>query len=84
MIAVALVLCAVFVPCTFIGGITGRFFRQFAVTISASTLFSAVNSLALGPRALTAVLLRPRHNGQRRNPLTWLLEGVLGLVLPGL
>ena len=59
VIAVALVLCAVFVPCTFISGITGRFFRQFAVTIAASTVFSALNSLTLSP-ALAALLLRPQ------------------------
>ena len=80
VIAVALVLCAVFVPCAFIGGITGRFFRQFAVTIAASTVFSAVNSLTLSP-ALAAILLRPR-NGPRRDPVTWLLDVLLGLVLP--
>ncbi len=57
IIAVALVLCAVFVPCAFISGITGRFFRQFAVTIAVSTVFSAVNSLTLSP-ALAAILLR--------------------------
>jgi multidrug efflux pump len=76
VIAVALVLCAVFVPCAFISGITGRFFRQFAVTIAASTLFSAINSLTLSP-ALAAILLRPRH-GVRRDPLTWLLQIALG------
>ena len=77
VIAVALVLCAVFVPCAFIGGITGRFFRQFAVTISASTFFSAVNSLTLAP-ALAAILLRPRHSPRRRDPATWLLEVCCG------
>ncbi len=51
VIAVALVLCAVFVPCAFISGITGRFFRQFAVTIAASTVFSAINSLNAQPGA---------------------------------
>ena len=76
VIAVALVLCAVFVPCAFISGITGRFFRQFAVTIAASTVFSAINSLTLSP-ALAAILLRPRH-GVRRDPLTWLLNLALG------
>ena len=76
VIAVALVLCAVFVPCAFISGITGRFFRQFAVTIAASTVFSAINSLTLSP-ALAAILLRPRH-GVRRDPLTWLLDVALG------
>jgi multidrug efflux pump len=75
VIAVALVLCAVFVPCAFIGGITGRFFRQFAVTIAISTLFSAVNSLTLSP-ALAAILLRP--HGRARDPLSWLLDHTLG------
>ena len=56
IIAVALVLCAVFVPCAFISGITGRFFKQFAVTIAVSTVFSAINSLTLSP-ALAAILL---------------------------
>ena len=51
VIAVALVLCAVFVPCAFISGITGQFFRQFAVTIAVSTVFSAFNSLTLSPGA---------------------------------
>src|SRR5207237_6116958 len=75
VIAVALVLCAVFVPCAFISGITGRFFRQFAVTIAVSTVFSAINSLTLSP-ALAAILLRRR--GGRRDPLAWLLDLVLG------
>src|SRR5262249_40470750 len=60
VIAVALVLCAVFVPCMFLGGITGQFFRQFAVTISVSTVISAFNSLTLSP-ALAAILLQPRE-----------------------
>ena len=59
VIAIALVLCAVFVPCAFVGGITGQFFRQFAVTITASTVFSAINSPHLSP-ALAAILMRPR------------------------
>src|SRR5205807_3991443 len=61
VIAVALVLCAVFVPCAFISGITGRFFRQFAVTIAVSTVFSAFNSLTLSP-ALAAILLKPHSS----------------------
>ncbi|MGA2259286.1 MAG: efflux RND transporter permease subunit, partial [Thermoguttaceae bacterium] len=65
IIAVALVLCAVFVPCAFISGITGRFFRQFAVTIAVSTIFSAINSLTLSP-ALAAILLRKK--GPSGNP----------------
>ena len=75
VIAVALVLCAVFIPCAFLSGITGQFFRQFAVTISVSTVFSALNSLTLSP-ALAAILLRP--HGSRRDPLTWFLDLVLG------
>jgi multidrug efflux pump len=59
VIAVGLVLSAVFVPCAFISGITGQFFRQFALTIAVSTFISTFNSLSLSP-ALTAVLLRPR------------------------
>jgi multidrug efflux pump len=57
VIAVGLVLAAVFVPCVFISGIVGQFFRQFAVTIAVSTLISAFNSLTLSP-ALCALLLR--------------------------
>src|SRR5262249_2867829 len=59
VIAVGLVLTAVFVPCAFIAGITGQFFRQFALTIAVSTIISAFNSLTLSP-ALTAWLLRER------------------------
>jgi multidrug efflux pump len=63
VVAVGLVLSAVFVPCAFISGITGQFFRQFALTIAASTIISAFNSLTLSP-ALSALLLRPREKGQ--------------------
>ena len=57
IIAIALVLCAVFVPIGFIPGLTGQFYRQFALTIAISTVISAFNSLTLSP-ALAAVLLR--------------------------
>jgi multidrug efflux pump len=71
VIAVGLVLSAVFVPCAFVSGITGQFFRQFALTIAVSTIISAFNSLTLSP-ALTALLLRPVSPGQgddiRREP----------------
>jgi len=63
VIAVGLVLSAVFLPCAFISGITGQFFRQFALTIATSTLISAFNSLTLSP-ALAAVLLRPHEKGR--------------------
>ncbi|HEY1377006.1 MAG TPA: efflux RND transporter permease subunit, partial [Gemmataceae bacterium] len=68
VIAVALVLCAVFVPCAFISGITGQFFRQFALTIAVSTVLSALNSLTLSP-ALCALLLKPRDAGTQHEPL---------------
>ncbi|HEX3534802.1 MAG TPA: efflux RND transporter permease subunit [Gemmatimonadaceae bacterium] len=59
IIAIALVLSAVFVPVAFISGLDGQFYRQFALTIAFSTLISAFNSLTLSP-ALAAVLLKPR------------------------
>jgi multidrug efflux pump subunit AcrB len=62
VIAVGLVLSAVFVPCAFIAGITGQFFRQFALTIAVSTVISTFNSLTLSP-ALAALLLKPRQKG---------------------
>ena len=58
IIAIALVLCAVFVPMAFLSGVTGQFYKQFAVTIAISTVISAINSLTLSP-ALAARLLRP-------------------------
>ena len=75
VVAVAVVLCAVFVPCAFITGITGQFFRQFAITIAVSTVFSALNSLTLSP-ALAAILLKP-HDA-KKDPLTRLLDFLLG------
>ena len=57
IIAIALVLCAVFVPIAFISGLTGEFYRQFALTIAFSTVISAFNSLTLSP-ALAALLLK--------------------------
>jgi hydrophobe/amphiphile efflux-1 (HAE1) family protein len=60
IIATALVLCAVFVPTAFISGLSGQFYRQFALTIAISTVISAFNSLTLSP-ALCAILLRPAH-----------------------
>jgi multidrug efflux pump subunit AcrB len=62
VVAIGLVLSAVFIPCAFITGIIGQFFRQFALTIAVSTLISAFNSLTLSP-ALAALLLRPRKKG---------------------
>jgi len=58
IIAIALVLCAVFVPLTLVPGLSGQFYKQFAATIAISTVISAFNSLTLSP-ALSAILLRP-------------------------
>jgi multidrug efflux pump len=66
IVAIALVLCAVFVPLAFVPGLTGQFYKQFAVTIAISTVISAFNSLTLSP-ALCAILLRPRDT-----PKDWL------------
>jgi hydrophobe/amphiphile efflux-1 (HAE1) family protein len=60
IIATALVLCAVFVPTAFISGLTGQFYKQFAITIAISTVISAFNSLTLSP-ALSALLLKDHH-----------------------
>ncbi len=76
VVAVALVLCAVFVPTAFLGGITGRFYQQFALTIAVSTVISALNSLTLSP-ALCALLLRHKEapeEGAARPRRFWLLR----------
>jgi len=70
IVAIALVLCAVFVPLSFVPGLTGLFYKQFAVTIAISTVISAINSLTLSP-ALSAILLRP-HDA----PKDWLTRGM--------
>ncbi len=75
IIAISLVLMCVFVPCAFISGITGQFFRQFALTIAVSTFFSAVNSLTLSP-ALCGLLLKAKH--EQRDPLTLIINFALG------
>jgi HAE1 family hydrophobic/amphiphilic exporter-1 len=67
VMAIALILSAVFVPAIFIPGITGRLYQQFAMTIAISVLISAFNALSLSP-ALSALLLRPRKEG--RGPLS--------------
>ena len=66
IIAIALVLCAVFVPMAFLTGVTGQFYKQFAVTIAISTVISAINSLTLSP-ALAAKLLKS-HDAPKDGP----------------
>ena len=70
IISIMLVLCAVFVPVAFVSGLTGQFYRQFGITIAASTLISTFNSLTLSP-ALAAMLLKPRSA-----PPDWFQRGI--------
>jgi HAE1 family hydrophobic/amphiphilic exporter-1 len=86
VVAIALILAAVFIPTAFIPGITGRLYQQFAVTIAISVIFSAFNALTLSP-ALSALLLRPRKesNGPLAKFFRWfnrmfgrVTEGYLG------
>jgi multidrug efflux pump len=70
IVAIALVLCAVFVPTAFIVGLSGEFYKQFALTIAISTVISAFNSLTLSP-ALAALLLKP-HDAKK----DWLTHGI--------
>ena len=79
IIAIALVLVAVFVPIAFITGLTGEFYKQFALTIAISTVISAINSLTLSP-ALAALLLKP--HGAKRDALTRGMDKVFGRLLP--
>jgi len=75
LIAIAIVLSAVFIPTTFVSGITGQFYRQFAVTVATATLISAFVSLTLSP-ALAAMLLKPHAH---HKPARTSLFGVLAL-----
>jgi multidrug efflux pump len=80
IIAIALVLCAVFVPIAFVSGLTGQFYRQFALTIAISTVISALCSLTLAP-ALSAVLLQPHH--APKDALTRAIDAVFGRFFKG-
>jgi multidrug efflux pump len=80
LVAIALVLCSVFIPTAFMSGISGQFFRQFALTIAVSTAISALNSLTLSP-ALATLLLRPR--GAEKDRFQRLIDGLLGWFFKG-
>ncbi len=78
IIGVSIVLAAVFIPSAFLPGLTGQFFKQFAVTIAVSTILSLINSLTLTP-ALCALFLRPTHGEHaKRDPVDWVLHALLG------
>src|SRR5271165_6945908 len=87
IVAVALVLSAVFVPCAFIGGITGQFFRQFAVTISVSTIISAINAVTMTPSRAVMIFKTEegvKHEDKREALPWWSFAVVGGLVTVGL
>jgi multidrug efflux pump len=83
IVAVALVLCAVFVPCAFISGITGQFFRQFAVTIAVSTVISAINAVTMTPSRAVLIFKAEGPGKGHRNPeaLPWWIFGAAGGML---
>ncbi len=85
IIAITLVLSSVFIPSAFLGGITGQFYRQFALTISASMIFSAVNAMTMTP-ARAGSIFKPRHPGSQghdesKEALPWWIFGIVGGVL---
>ncbi|MCK6103947.1 efflux RND transporter permease subunit [Brevundimonas sp. EYE_349] len=77
ILAITSVLAAVFIPSAFLSGLQGEFYRQFALTIAISTIFSAVNSLTLSP-ALAGVLLKPHHGDAPRDRLTRIIDRLFG------
>jgi multidrug efflux pump subunit AcrB len=84
VIAITLVLSAVFIPCCFMGGVSGQFFRQFAVTVSTSTIISAINALTMTPsRAVLIFQGEQTANGHvvKREALPWWIFGVVGGLL---
>jgi multidrug efflux pump len=83
VLAITLVLSSVFVPCCFLGGVSGQFFRQFAVTISVSTIISAVNALTMTP-SRAVVIFRTEEGkkpGHHREAVPWWIFGVVGGVV---
>ncbi len=79
ILAITLALCSVFVPCCFLEGITGQFFRQFAVTIAASTIISAVNAMTMTPsRAVLIFRAGERAHAHKKEALPWWAFAALG------
>ena len=83
VVAITLVLSAVFIPCCFLGGISGQFFRQFAVTIAVSTVISAINALTMTPSRAVLIFKADEAKGHGHQPeaLPWWFFGILGGVL---
>ncbi len=84
ILAITLVLSAVFIPCCFMGGVSGQFFRQFAVTIATSTIISAINALTMTPSRAVLIFKTETKDGvheHQREALPWWIFGVLGGLL---
>ncbi len=84
VLAITLVLSAVFVPCCFLGGMTGQFFRQFAVTIAVSTIISAINALTMTPSRAVLIFkadAKAGGHGHRRQALPWWSIGLVAGIL---
>jgi multidrug efflux pump subunit AcrB len=84
VLAITLVLSAVFIPCCFLGGVSGQFFRQFAVTVAASTMISAINALTMTPSRAVLIFKTEETTGghaHRREALPWWIFGVVGGLL---
>src|SRR5438128_3120508 len=84
ILAITLVLSAVFIPCCFLGGVTGQFFRQFAVTIAVSTIISAVNAITMTP-SRAALIFKTEETGAghklQKEALPWWFFGIVGGIL---
>src|SRR5262249_48058778 len=83
IIGITLVLCAVFLPCVFLGGITGQFYRQFALTIAVAMLISAVNAMTMTPARAGAIFGHRTHgeHGGGREALPWWSFAVIGALV---
>ncbi|MFL5340395.1 MAG: efflux RND transporter permease subunit [Gemmataceae bacterium] len=81
--AITLVLSSVFIPCCFLGGVTGQFFRQFAVTIAVSTIISAVNALTMTPSRAVVIFKgqEGKSHAHSREALPWWIFGIFGGLL---
>ncbi len=78
VLAITLVLSSVFLPCCFLGGVSGQFFRQFAVTIAVSTVISAINAITMTPSRAVLIFKTEDGHAHKREALPWWFFGILG------
>src|SRR5262249_32334586 len=84
ILAITLVLSSVFIPCCFLGGVTGQFFRQFAITIAVSTIISAINALTMTPSRAALIFSTEDtgdHHELKKEALPWWFFGIVGGIL---